>query len=90
MNPNNCIYLPIDEYDCIYFTKEDNNNDLEILVRELINENSIEDSSVFELKYNNFSFKEIENLLDINYSQAEYRYKKLRLLLKKKIEDLFM
>ena len=69
----NYILLPLDEYDLIYTgVKENNDYYLEELINEVINESSIEDASVFELRYNNFSYKEIEVLLDIDYAQAEY------------------
>ena len=85
----NYILLPLDEYDLIYTgVKENNDYYLEELINEVINESSIEDASVFELRYNNFSYKEIEVLLDIDYAQAEYRYRKLKLLLKDKIDSL--
>ena len=85
----NYILLPLDEYDLIYTgVKENNDYYLEELIKEVINESSIEDASVFELRYNNFSYKEIEVLLDIDYAQAEYRYRKLKLLLKDKIDSL--
>lgn len=85
----NYILLPLDEYDLIYTgVKENNEYYLEELIKEVINESSIEDASVFELRYNNFSYKEIEVLLDIDYAQAEYRYRKLKLLLKDKIDSL--
>lgn len=85
----NYIFLPLDEYDLIYTgVKEYNDYYLEELIKEVINESSIEDASVFELRYNNFSYKEIEVLLDIDYAQAEYRYRKLKLLLKDKIDSL--
>lgn len=85
----NYILLPLDEYDLIYTGVKDNNDYyLEELIKEVINESSIEDASVFELRYNNFSYKEIEVLLDIDYAQAEYRYRKLKLLLKDKIDSL--
>ena len=90
-NYNKCIYLPIDEYDFICFTKSDVYDEgLEQLIKEVIFETPIEYSSVFELRINNFSFKEIECLLEVNYSHAEYRYKKLKELLKKKILKLFL
>ena len=85
----NYILLPLDEYDLIYTgVKENNDYYLEELINEVINESSIEDASVFELRYNNFSYKEIEVLLDIDYAQAEYRYRKLKLLLKDKLDSL--
>lgn len=85
----NYILLPLDEYDLIYTGVKDNNDYyLEELIKEVLNESSIEDASVFELRYNNFSYKEIEVLLDIDYAQAEYRYRKLKLLLKDKIDSL--
>lgn len=85
----NYILLPLDEYDLIYTgVKENNDYYLEELIKEVLNESSIEDASVFELRYNNFSYKEIEVLLDIDYAQAEYRYRKLKLLLKDKIDSL--
>lgn len=87
----NCIFLPLDEYDLICTSVKDNDDVyLEDLIKEVINESSIEDSSVFELRYNNFSYKEIEKLLDIDYSQAEYRYRKLKFLLRDKIDSLIM
>ena len=88
---NNLTYLPIDEYDFLCFTKDDiYDNGLNELLKEIILDNPIEYSSVFELRLNNFSFKEIECLLDINYSQAEYRYKKIKGILKEKIRELFI
>ena len=85
----NYILLPLDEYDLIYTGVKDNYDYyLEELIKEVLNESSIEDASVFELRYNNFSYKEIEVLLDIDYAQAEYRYRKLKLLLKDKIDSL--
>ena len=39
-----------------------------------------------ELRINNFTFREIHELLGISVSQAEYRFKKMKYLLKEKME----
>lgn len=87
-NYSNCVNLPIDEYEFLYFSRDDFYDEgLEYLIKEVIFETPIEYSMIFELRVNNFSFKEIECLLGVKYSNAEYRYKKLKDLLKKKIEN---
>lgn len=50
----------------------------------LKNSFSFLDSSIFELRYNGFSYKEICSLLDISYSFLESRMSKIRKLLRKK------
>lgn len=57
------------------------------MIKEVIFESDLEYSSVFELKINNFSYKEIQQLLGITFSQAEYRYKKMKELLKNKLTN---
>lgn len=60
---------------------------LDDMIKEVIFENELEFSSVFELKINNFSYKEIQQLLGITFSQAEYRYKKMKFALNSKLKN---
>lgn len=64
--------------DDLYFDK---------LIKDVIFDSDIEYSCVFELKINNFSYREIQELLDITYAQAEYRFRKMKELLKSKMEN---
>lgn len=89
---SNYILLSDDEYDfdLMFYVDFDlcNKFYLEALIKEVIYDSKIDYSSVFELKINNFSYKEIQKLLDISFSQAEYRYRKMKDLLKSKLENL--
>lgn len=91
VNHSNYVFVSGDEYDFdLLFSSNDNytcNYYLDNLLKEVIYESPLDYSCVFELKLNNFSFKEIQELLGMSYSQAEYRYRKLKLLLKEKIEN---
>ena len=57
------------------------------LIKEVIFDNELDYSCVFELRINNFTFREIHELLGISISQAEYRFKKMKYLLKEKMEN---
>ena len=56
---------------------------LKELMSNIILELSIEDSSILELRYNGFSYREIGVLLNIPSSTVEYRLRKIRKLMKK-------
>ncbi len=72
------FYVDYNFDDDLYFDK---------LIKDVIFDSDIEYSCVFELKINNFSYREIQELLDITYAQAEYRFRKMKELLKSKIEN---
>ena len=57
------------------------------LIKEVIFDSEFDYSCVFELKFNNFTYKEIQELLEISFSQAEYRFRKMKELLKSKMEN---
>lgn len=57
------------------------------VLKEVIYDSDLDYSCVFELRINNFSYKEIQELLDITFAQAEYRFKKMKLSLKSKLEN---
>lgn len=46
------------------------------IIHDFINNLSFDDSNIFELRYNNFTFSEISILLDIPINIVEYRYRK--------------
>ena len=60
-----------------------NEKEICILLNDAIWELDIDRSSIFELKLNGFSYREIGELLDIPASTVEYRYRKVRNYLKK-------
>lgn len=59
--------------------------DINNIVKDVIYDSPLDYSSVFELKINDFTYSEIQDLLGLTFSQAEYRYRKMRLLLKDKL-----
>ena len=91
LHQSNYILLSNDEYDFDVLFRDDfeflKSYDIDCLIKEVIYDSPLDYSCVFELKINNFTYWEIQELLDMNFSQAEYRYRKMRLLLKSKIEN---
>lgn len=65
----------------------DDNLYFDELIKEVIFESELDYSCVFELKINNFSYREIQALLGITFAQAEYRFKKMKQLLISKMEN---
>lgn len=61
------------DMDQIFFDSE-----MDSMVRKLIVDLPIQYSSVLELKYNDFSYREISKLLDLPHSTVQYRLKKGR------------
>ena len=62
-----------------------NEKEISSLLKDIILELDIEKSSIFELKLNGFSYREISCLLDIPTSTVEYKYRKIRQYIKKLI-----
>lgn len=91
LHQSNYILLSNDEYDFDVLFRDDfeflKSYDIDCLIKEVIYDGPLDYSCVFELKINNFTYWEIQELLDMNFSQAEYRYRKMRLLLKSKLEN---
>ena len=91
LHQSNYILLSNDEYDFDVLFRDDfeflKSYDIDCLIKEVIYDSPLDYSCVFELKINNFTYWEIQELLDMNFSQAEYRYRKMRLLLKSKLEN---
>lgn len=67
----------------------DDNLYFDQLIKEVIFDSELDYSCVFELKINNFSYREIQELLGITFAQAEYRFKKMKQLLVSKMENNF-
>ena len=91
LHQSNYILLSNDEYDFDVLFRDDfeflKSYDIDCIIKEVIYDSPLDYSCVFELKINNFTYWEIQELLDMNFSQAEYRYRKMRLLLKSKLEN---
>ncbi len=86
----NYVFIPCDDYnfETLFKVKVDYDDFsfLEDMIKEVILESPLDYACVFELKMNDFTYKEIEELLGYTFSQAEYRFRKLKLVLKDKIE----
>lgn len=77
-----CNYAA-DEFNlCNYVFDIINERELLLLVR---NNFDLIDSSIFELRYNGFSYKEISKLLDISFSMVDSHLCKIRKTLQKNI-----
>lgn len=92
MNSKCCNYVLIsnDDYnfDNLFNVSYDLDDELyfDELLKEVILESSFDYSCVFELRINNFTYREIHELLEMPISKVEYRYRKMKELLKRKME----
>lgn len=85
-------YVSLDEDESILYFIEDNsmkpdtkfeNNECINYMREFKNSLDLKCSTVFELRYNGFTYKEIAQLLDITLSTVDGRLSKIKKLLQK-------
>lgn len=60
-----------------------NFEEIELIIKRTMYSFPIENSSIFELKYNNFSYKEISLLLDVPIRTVEYKYRKMKSIIGK-------
>jgi RNA polymerase sigma factor (sigma-70 family) len=66
-----------------------NTSEIEEIVRKTIFNISLEDSSVLELKYNGFCFKDISILLDCPISSVQFRFRRLSKSLRHKLSEYY-
>lgn len=91
----NVINIDIDDLDYeIKDVKNDINNilsfnEIEKVIKEVLFTISIEISSILELKLNGFTYKEISKLLDIPVSSVEFRCRKGKVLLRKRMSEYY-
>lgn len=91
-NNNTNLFLPIDEFDI----SDDNINidsyvdyfDVFNIVKDTIYSLKLDYSAPFELRMNNFTYKEISILLDVPISSIDYKIKYVRKHLKNELRKL--
>lgn len=81
------------EYEIKDFSSDPNNifsfKEVEDIVKDVIYSVNIEASSIIELKINGFTYREISELLDIPISTVEFKSRKARNLLRKRIREYY-
>ena len=89
-NVSNNNYVSIEEYDNIFLDQKadiemiSNDYEIEKILKELIISLPFENSCIFELRLNGFSYREISILLDIPTSTVEFKNRSA----KRKLEQL--
>ena len=89
-NVSNNNYVSIEEYDNIFLDQKadiemiSNDYEIEKILKELIISLPFENSCIFELRFNGFSYREISILLDIPTSTVEFKNRSA----KRKLEQL--
>ena len=86
-NKNYCLNNSISEeyaFNVADDFKMDNVFD-DMIIKEYLNLFTLEESSVLELRYNGFSYKEISKLLDISFNTINDRLHKIRRIIKNRL-----
>lgn len=98
LNNKKNYYLNFSLSDDYYYCISDQNSSLDVIFNEYLKEEefsfyknflNLKYSSVFELRYNGFSYKEISKLLDISVGTVDARMSRIRKILKEKCKMTF-